>query len=198
MYHISKTFELDFGHRVHNQILNDELSCSAPCACRHLHGHRGKIIVELESESLDQGMVTDFHHLNWFKKWIDTYLDHKMILDIQDPALSIMIGYPLPSLRSDTWLESDAWLREPISKLSYLLYPDPIKVSTLLSSSRAERDVIEGMVLVPFVPTAENFSRMLFVLIQNKMSFDIFGDRIKVSKVTFYETPKCKAEYTEN
>ncbi len=32
-------------------------------------------------------MVTDFKHLNWFKEWLDNTIDHKFILDINDPLI---------------------------------------------------------------------------------------------------------------
>ena len=80
-YNIAKEFNFDYGHRVWPQKLNSEFSLDCELACRHLHGHRGTVIVHLESEELDnQGMVTDFHHLNWFKKFLDDAIDHKFIL----------------------------------------------------------------------------------------------------------------------
>jgi len=84
---ISKEFEFDFGHRVWSQSLNKEFSLENSCKCRFFHGHRGKIVVFLSSESLTNGMVTDFKHLNIFKKFVDDVLDHKFIFDIKDPVL---------------------------------------------------------------------------------------------------------------
>ena len=36
-------------------------------------------------------MVTDFKHLNWFKQFIDDVLDHKFVLDINDPLFSTLL-----------------------------------------------------------------------------------------------------------
>jgi 6-pyruvoyltetrahydropterin/6-carboxytetrahydropterin synthase len=86
MYEISKEFEFDYGHRVHNQVLNKEYSINTMCKCRHLHGHRGKVVVYLKSKQLNEcGMVTDFNHLNWLKELIDNQFDHKFLLDKNDP-----------------------------------------------------------------------------------------------------------------
>ena len=62
-------------------------------ACRHLHGHQGKIIVFLQSNELKNGMVTDFHHLNWFKLFLDNTLDHKFIIDIHDPLFATLLPH---------------------------------------------------------------------------------------------------------
>ena len=105
MWEISKQFDFDYGHRVHSQVLDDEYSLSAPCACRHLHGHRGKVIVHLDSDVLnEQGMVVDFVNLNWLKKFIDGCVDHRTVVDINDPAFFFMLnssdkcGYPAGTL----------------------------------------------------------------------------------------------------
>ena len=89
---IAKSFELDYGHRVWHQKLDEELSCGHSCVCRHLHGHRATIIVHLEGDVLDaQDMVTDFHNIGWFKKFLDSVMDHKMVLDIKDPLLPVLL-----------------------------------------------------------------------------------------------------------
>ena len=64
---IDKTFEFCYGHRVWTQKLNGEYAADLKCACRHLHGHEGKMQVFLKSPSgtLDPtGMVTGFGHRN--------------------------------------------------------------------------------------------------------------------------------------
>lgn len=90
MYLITKEFEFCYGHRVHNQTLNTEYSVDGNCACRHLHGHQGKVVVHLSEKQLTNDMVTDFKHLNWFKKWLEDNLDHKMILDEKDPLTHLL------------------------------------------------------------------------------------------------------------
>lgn len=87
MYLISKEFEFDFGHRVWNQELDISMSGSTLNKCRFLHGHRGKLIIELKAEKLTNGMVIDFNNLNFFKKFIDDNIDHKFLVDINDPLM---------------------------------------------------------------------------------------------------------------
>jgi 6-pyruvoyltetrahydropterin/6-carboxytetrahydropterin synthase len=88
MFEIAKQFDFDYGHRVWTQTLDKKYSIDVQCVCKHFHGHRGTILLYLEGEDLNpQGMVWDFKNLNFFKKFIDDVLDHKMILDMHDPSL---------------------------------------------------------------------------------------------------------------
>lgn len=82
MYTATKEIHFCYGHR----LLNYE------GACRHLHGHNGKIQVELASEKLDRrGMVVDFGDINRvIKKWVDDTLDHTMILAKEDALISVL------------------------------------------------------------------------------------------------------------
>ena len=92
---IDKTFEFCYGHRVWTQKLNGEYAADLKCACRHLHGHEGKMQVYLRSPEgkLDPtGMVTDFRHLEWLKKWINEYIDHQFVLDKSDPLYNQIVG----------------------------------------------------------------------------------------------------------
>jgi len=82
MYTVTKETHFCYGHR----LLNYE------GACRHLHGHNGKIEVELARDQLDaRGMVVDFADIRcMIKTWIDQTLDHTMLLRKDDPLIPIL------------------------------------------------------------------------------------------------------------
>lgn len=82
MYRVTKIIHFCYGHR----LLNYE------GACAHPHGHNGRVEIELSKESLDQrGMVQDFSEIKGrIKTWIDTTLDHRMILHKDDPLIPIL------------------------------------------------------------------------------------------------------------
>ena|SRR2546426_674357 len=79
MFKVTKHIEFCYGHRLLNYT----------GACRHLHGHNGRVEVDIESESLDaRGMVRDFSEIKAsLKGWIDANLDHRMLLRRDDPLL---------------------------------------------------------------------------------------------------------------
>ena len=91
---IDKQFSFCYGHRVWSQKLIGDYceSGDACCKCRHLHGHEGLVHVFLEGEELERGMVTDFKHLGWLKNFLDDNLDHKFIIDRNDPWFSKIIN----------------------------------------------------------------------------------------------------------
>lgn len=176
---ISKQFDFCYGHRVWTQQLNAEYSIDCSCACRHLHGHQGTLLVELESISakgLENGMVTDFKHLNWFKKFVDDVLDHKMILDINDPLIKDEIILPKVYQRKITFTNEDYGF---------------INAPSLLTTHSAEREYLEGLVFVNFVPTSENLTQWLAEIVNKKM----LPLGVKVASVRLFETPKSQALY---
>ena len=174
MHAITKEFDFCYGHRVHNQILDKNYSIDDRCVCRHFHGHQGKVIVELTGDVSNRDMVTDFKHLNWFKKFLDENIDHKFIMDLSDP---IIVNIPFINK----------------SQMLYVSDGDYYVLPNLNPQSPAVRDVVEGMIFVDFVPTSENLSKWFFKLINDRMK--PLG--VCVSKVTFKETPKTSAQYTE-
>ena len=171
---ISKEFDFCYGHRVWSQILNTEFSLDGCLKCRHLHGHQGKILVYLEAQELNNGMVTDFKHLNWFKQFLDDTLDHKFILDINDPLFSTL----LPHINKYDLIKFEE---------GYLL-PD---LNKLKDEESHIIELYEGYVIVDFVPTSENLSAWFLKIVQNKMK----KINIKVSHVEFLETPKSKSTF---
>ncbi len=171
-WEISKAFDFCYGHRVWSQELNPEFSLDPCLKCRHLHGHQGKVVITLKSSQLHNGMVTDFKHLNWFKQFLDDVLDHKFIIDINDPLFDTL----LPHYKKE----------ELISHPQGFYTPDLTKIKNEPSHIH---EMYEGYVIVDFVPTSENLSAWFLQITQNKMS----EIDIKVSSVEFQETPKSKS-----
>ena len=176
---IDKTFEFCYGHRVWTQKLNGEYAADLKCACRHLHGHEGKMQVFLQSNSgsLDQtGMVTDFRHLEWLKQWINTYIDHQFVIDKSDPLYDSIVGN---------------------RELVPVLVPNTDQVAGWhlnldgLEPNTPEYEYYEGFMVVDFVPTSENLSSWMAELVEAKMSkLDV-----TVKQIDWWETPKSRSTY---
>ncbi len=105
-YSVTKVVEFCYGHRLLNH----------PGKCCHLHGHNGLVEIEIESDSLDGlGMVVDFGEVkDKIQGWIDTHLDHRMILCKHDPLVALLqqMGEPL-------YLMSENPTAENIARLIY-------------------------------------------------------------------------------
>ena len=195
MWTIKKEFGFCYGHRVYTQTLREELALTSHCKCRHLHGHEGLVGVALSGVLNPQGMVLDFTELSFLKKIIDTHLDHKMILDEQDPILDLIV--PPQS-------------RAPVSTVVSRVAPGmTVKqfspAGALLSQyedGSAEQEAVAslygGIVLVPFVPTSENIAAWLYQVVAATLSDALPAsewERMGVEEVVFHETPKTSATY---
>lgn len=172
-WQISKEFDFCYGHRVWSQELNSKFSIDSCLACRHLHGHQGKVIIHLEGDKLIKGMVTDFNHLNWFKNFLDDTIDHKFIIDSHDPLFDTMLVHYKGQSNLHTM-------------------PNGFKIpdlSIVADEPNHIREMYEGYIIVDFVPTSENIGTWMMKIVQEKMSeFDV-----KVSKIEFWESPKSKS-----
>ena len=89
MYSVTRLIEFCYGHR----LLNYQGKC------RYLHGHNGRVEIELSAKKLDaRGMVRDFEEIKQtIQTWIDRELDHKMLLNRKDPVVAALqkAGEPL-------------------------------------------------------------------------------------------------------
>lgn len=176
---IDKTFEFCYGHRVHTQTLNGAYAEDLKCACRHLHGHEGKMQVYLTSNGLDNtGMVTDFRHLEWLKKWINTYIDHQFILDRNDPLYNQIIGEKAPLI--------PVMIPDTIREAGWQIDPNFYK-----DKSGPEKEYFEGFFIVDFVPTSEKLSEWMAKIVNTKMS----KLKVKVHHIDWWETPKSRSVY---
>jgi 6-pyruvoyltetrahydropterin/6-carboxytetrahydropterin synthase len=88
MHRVSREIHFCYGHRLLDYAGK----------CRHLHGHNGVAVITLESDHLDHlGMVMDFGEIKRvMQTWIDTHLDHRMILHRDDPILPTLRGMDEP------------------------------------------------------------------------------------------------------
>lgn len=181
---IDKTFSFCYGHRVWTQKLDGEYAADLKCACRHLHGHEGKMQVFLtpnrpgaSHNGLDAtGMVTDFRHLEWLKKWINEYIDHQFIIDKHDPLYNQIVGE---------------------RGLVPVLVPGTDYVAgyhldlTGLEENTPEYEYYEGFMVVDFVPTSEKLSAWMAELVEVKMQK--LG--VRVHHIDWWETPRSRSTY---
>jgi 6-pyruvoyltetrahydropterin/6-carboxytetrahydropterin synthase len=174
-WEIAKQFDFCYGHRVWSQELNKDYALDDCMMCRHLHGHQGKVLVHLQSDTLHNGMVTDFKHLNWFKKFLDDVVDHKFIIDVNDPLFSTLLPhYDKTSVKDFHQMNENYKI------------PD----LTIVKDEPAHiKEMYEGYLIVDFVPTSENLSYWLLKIVDKKMS----KIGIKVSHIEYFETPKSKS-----
>lgn len=190
-FNIAKQFDFCYGHRVWVQELEESHALTTHCKCRHLHGHQGKILIHLSSEDLnEQGMVTDFNNLTWFKKWVDDYLDHKFIMDINDPLLRDEVP-----LINELQYSARLGLNDVLQNVGESIVKSDLKqIRPSLYTNHLDyvKEKYEGMVFVDFVPTSENLCRWLYGVVQTKM--DEIG--VNVDSIEFFETPKSSCVYT--
>lgn len=89
MFRVTREIDFCYGHR----LLNYDGKC------KYLHGHNGRAIIAIEAETLDErGMVLDFSDIKRVVAgWIDTNLDHRMLLHKDDPYVRVLqdLGEPL-------------------------------------------------------------------------------------------------------
>jgi len=177
---ISKQFNFAYGHRVWVQKLESEFALDRKCVCRHLHGHEAEVHVHLEGDELDpQGMVTDFLHLSWLKKFFDETVDHKFIIDRNDPLFDMMVG-------TDAILE-EIFVPNTDHRAGWI-----IDMEKLSSSNPVKREYFESFFVVDFIPTSENLSKWVYDLATPKM--EKIG--VKVGEVEWWETPKSCSRYS--
>jgi len=176
MWSIDKSFSFEMGHRVWQQKLDKpELSLTTDCACKHLHGHSYEIKVFLEGDSLNnEGMILDFKNLNWVKQFLDDELDHKFMIDVNDPLFTRITGCSFSE-------------NEHVTNFSNL--GDVMR--NIGEFEDKNKDFIDSFVLVNFCPTSENICMHLK---------ELFAAHLKgvadVEAVELWETKKSHCRYS--
>jgi 6-pyruvoyltetrahydropterin/6-carboxytetrahydropterin synthase len=104
LFRVTCSIDFCYGHR----LLNYDGKC------RHLHGHNGRAVISIASQKLDhRGMVLDFTDIKRdISRWIDSNLDHRMVLCESDPAVPLLqeLGEPMFLLPENPTAENIAKL----------------------------------------------------------------------------------------
>ena len=171
----------EYGHRVWSQQLNESFCAEGDTktACRHLHGHSGKAHIYLEGETLERGMVTDFKHVGAIFDFLDEIVDHKFIIDRNDPIYPHLVG------------ESTKLLPLQMPGTDFVAGYE-VDMPSFRSGNPAIYEMFEGLTVVDFVPTSENLCKWVFEIATAKMSQ--LG--VKVVRVDWHETMKSRASYS--
>ena len=192
---IDKSFDYCYGHRVWSQTLDPKYSLDSCLACRHLHGHQGKVKLFLGANNLKHGMVTDFKHTNIFKKWLDDTLDHKFIIDMNDPLFEDLAGDLCLSEKNKRTFDD---LMVTVNTEYNFAIPDLEQLMALNvwdelrdDQKQAIFEKYEGIIIVDFIPTSENICKFIYE-VANKM---LNGLGIDVVTVEYWETPKSHCRY---
>ena len=192
---IDKSFDYCYGHRVWSQTLDPKYSLDSCLACRHLHGHQGKVKLFLGANNLKHGMVTDFKHTNIFKKWLDDTLDHKFIIDMNDPLFEDLAGDLCLSEKNKRTFND---LMVTVNTEYNFAIPDLEQLMALNvwdelrdDQKQAIFEKYEGIIIVDFIPTSENICKFIYE-VANKM---LNGLGIDVVAVEYWETPKSHCRY---
>lgn len=93
MFRVSQEIDFCYGHRLLNY----------GGKCRYLHGHNARTLIVLEGPTLDErGMLVDFTDIKKsIRRWIDDELDHRMILNRQDPLAQYLLDHGEPLVLID-------------------------------------------------------------------------------------------------
>jgi 6-pyruvoyltetrahydropterin/6-carboxytetrahydropterin synthase len=221
MFEICKEFTFSAAHSVYSQHLLSKWTDNTYPKCRRLpgHGHNYKILIYLQSEKLDKSqMVTDFGHLKWFKKFVDKFLDHKLIVSMKDEAFLFllekveilkegMLQIPeignaktkakLLAVRKDYDVEEREFHSIPLSIMKEIYHF--ITFSDFQPSKYVKENVqidfyqrfFDGIAFFRESPTSENLSKFIFNFVNSRIK----ELNIKCKKVSIYETETSFASY---
>lgn len=163
---VTKEVEWDMGHRVPNH----------KSKCRNPHGHRYRLLVEVEGPLVDdpdnssEGMVIDFGDLKGvMKTQIHDLFDHGTLIYVGDRE--VLDAYRISHVSGEDKIEG-------VDQENWVLKLKDTPHNWNLSVSS-------------FVPTAENLAAFIF----GRMSNLLNRGEVRVKRVHLYETPTSMATY---
>ena len=168
-FKITRSIEIDAGHRVPTH----------GSKCANIHGHRYKVICEVESASLNeidhdeqQDMVLDFGFLkDIMMEKVDGLADHGMILYCKDP-----------------------WLKALATEETRLLVEELMIHDGQYATQDGHRGDPCKLLVVGFIPTAERLAEFWFNVMKDAV-YERSNRMAHLLRVVVWETPNCCACY---
>lgn len=166
---ITREISIDMAHRVTNHAGK----------CRNVHGHRYTIKIGVEGipfnegeQNPQEGMLIDFGFIkDEMLQVIDRVCDHGMMLWRQDELVIMTLSN-----------EELQFIDDKIVSCGY--------------GAITRQKFWGNIIVVPFVPTAENLAKWWFDLLKLRV-YERSGGLSKLQFVQVFETPNCTATYSE-
>lgn len=188
--HITKKINFVAGHRVHSQNLPKSLG---PNKCRFLHGHEYMLELFITSDLDESGMVLDFTFFNYLNDFIQRFIDHKFILDINDPLFDSITGVNKldcsKCLVYYTITEIDGKIELVSTDKEKSLFSKFNRYYEEFSNEHKQ-----SFIFVDFVPTAENLCNWFVKIFDRMKTIGLIPAKIQLSKIRLYETQKAYVE----
>lgn len=173
---IMKSFSFCYAHRVWNQVLSNNMLCK----CRFIHGHLGKVDLEFITPVTYNGMVIDFNELKNIKTFIDSFIDHRFLVDVNDPLLDHYLKMLNCSL--DDLQESSGKLKQINSH----------KLNTLCKELK---EFGESLIVLNTVPTSEMLALWLSEVVRELIMEWTIQRQLKLVSLRWWEGDKSYAEW---
>jgi 6-pyruvoyltetrahydropterin/6-carboxytetrahydropterin synthase len=123
-------------------------------------------------------MILDFNELKVIKEFLDGFVDHRFLMDIEDPLLK-------------SWMEKYGLKMEDLEVNSAGFVFD-----TKSFKDECEIEFFNSLVILPFVPTSENLALWLFSVVEglvHKVNKEL-NKKVKVVKLRWWESESSFAE----
>jgi 6-pyruvoyltetrahydropterin/6-carboxytetrahydropterin synthase len=162
--------------------------------CKHMHGHRYKVILSMTCTSLgkvgspEDGMVMDFGIMKQvLETYVSTPADHATLLYVGDAILPELLRVdPVRTGMAQAGrlfpYDGDGMV-EQLKKVLATPEGENLSVSTFMGR----------VVVLPIIPTAENLAAYWGAILAREIERRT-EQRAWVESVTVFETPNCTAE----
>lgn len=189
----NESIEFCYGHRVHGNPTS---------LCSSLHGHQGRLELYIEGTTNDEPPIINFE---WLHTFIREHLDHKFILDLNDPWFNNIInlepiwrtGYYKPILSHfKPRISLNTTDEEVLQAIPVYIADTKILAGYKVDASEmngCEKEFFRGFFLTSFLPTHEHFAEWIYKITEAKLE----PLNVRVSRVDWFETPKSRSSYSK-
>lgn len=216
-YYIEKQFEGHVAHRIDSQklcrVMIGDMKRTTPC--RAIHGHSAVFMVGLESETLVNEMVIDFHSLSFVKRALDQHYDHRFTLAKSDPLYGFLVVEAYNQLAA--YAVENGFAKEfiplTLNNIDDLDGGEGYRCATVQipeeykASGHALVELLESYTITDFKTSSENLAHWMYNVVKNRFAkylaetTDEYTKQVlsgvNVAKVSYKESPKSIAVYSE-